>query len=131
MYEPGMAHLEQEGLTAVRAHLTQLWQAIEALELATRAGHTDTYHRRFEPELGHLLSAIPVALQRLADNGTLGRSTYASTEVEHAVAAVNAKVTALRTAGASRDYSLEEVARFYAFLMSVKSLVKALAGPGT
>jgi hypothetical protein len=31
-------------------------------------------------------------------------------------------VTALRTAGASRDYSLEEVARFYAFLMSVKSL---------
>ena len=28
-------------------------------------------------------------------------------------------------------YSLEEVARFYAFLISVKSLVKALAGPGT
>jgi len=33
----------------------------------------------------------------------------------------------LRTSGASTGYSLEEVARFYAFLVSVKSLVKALA----
>jgi uncharacterized membrane protein YccC len=131
MYEPGMAHLGQEELTAVRAHLTQLWQAIEALELATRDGHTDTYHRRFEPELSHLLSEISVAFQRLAANVTPVHSAFASTAVEQAVAAVDAKVIALRTSGASTGYSLEEVARFYAFLFSVKSLVKALAGPGT
>ena len=110
-----------------RAIVRACWKHVSAWAVSGTA----TYHRRFEPELGHLLSAISVALQRLADNGTLGRSTCASTEVEQAVAAVDAKVTALRTAGASRDYSLEEVARFYAFLMSVKSLVKALEGPGT
>jgi len=47
------------------------------------------------------------------------------------VAAVDDKVTALRTSGASRDYCLEEVARFYAFLIGVKSLVKALKGSVT
>jgi uncharacterized membrane protein YccC len=82
MYEPGMVHLGQEELTAVRGHLTQLWQAIEALELATRDGHTDTYHRCFEPELSHLLSEISVAFQRLADNVTPARSTCASTAVD-------------------------------------------------
>jgi hypothetical protein len=127
----GVARLDQEALTAVRAHLTQLWQAIEALELATRDGHTDTYHRCYEPELDHLLRATSAAFQGRADNVTLGRSAFASTDVDHAVAAVDDKVTTLRTSGASRDYSLEEVARFYAFLISVKSLVKALEGPVT
>ena len=130
-YEPGVAQPDQEELTAVRAQLTQLWQTIEALELATRDGHTDTYHRRCEPELGHLLRAISAAFQRRADNITRGRSTVASTDVDHAVAAVDDKVTALRTSGASRDYCLEEVARFYAFLIGVKSLVKALKGSVT
>src|SRR5262247_2202778 len=106
MYEPGMAHLGQEELTAVRAHLTQLWQAIEALELATRDGHTDTYHRCFEPELSHLLSEISVAFQRLADNVTPVRSAFASTAVDQAVAAVDAKVSTLRTSRASTGYGL-------------------------
>jgi len=123
-----VAQLDQDELTAVRAQLTQLWQTIEALELATRDSRTDTYHRRCEPELGHLLRAISAAFPRRADNVTLGRSAFASTDVDHALAAVDDKVTALRTSGASRDYSLEEVARFYAFLISVKSLVKALEG---
>jgi len=78
-----------------------------------------------------LLRTISTAFQRRADNVTLGRSAFVSTDVDHAVAAVDDKVTALRTSGASRGYSLEEVARFYAFLISVKSLVKALEGPVT
>jgi len=42
------------------------------------------------------------------------------------VSAVDDKATAIRTSGVSLSYSLEEVSWFYAFLISVKSLVKAL-----
>ena len=47
-----------------------------------------------------------------------------------AVSAVDDKATAIRTSGVSLSYSLEEVSRFYAFLISVKSLVKALEWTG-
>jgi hypothetical protein len=47
-----------------------------------------------------------------------------------AVSAVDDKATAIRTSGVSLSYSLEEVSWFYAFLISVKSLVKALEWAG-
>jgi hypothetical protein len=50
--------------------------------------------------------------------------------LERAASAVDDKVTVIRTSGVSLSYSLEEVSRFYAFLISVKSLVKALEWAG-
>ena len=125
-YEPGVAESCHEGLTVVRGHLTQIWWAIEALELATRGGHNDTYHRRFEPELGQLLREISTAFHRLAENVAMAHGAFASTDLERAASAVDDKATAIRTSGVSMSYSLEEVSQFYAFLISVKSLVKAL-----
>jgi uncharacterized membrane protein YccC len=129
-YEPGVAELSHEGLTALREHLTQIWWAIEALELATRGGHNDTYHRRFEPELGQLLREISAAFHRLAKNVAMAHGAFDSTDLDGAVSALDDKATAIRTSGVSMSYSLEEVSRFYAFLISVKSLVKALEWTG-
>src|SRR5262249_21131634 len=84
VYEPGAAELGHAELIAVRGHFTQMWQAIEALELATRSGHNDTYHRRFEPELGHLLREISSAFYLLAENVTLVRSAFESTDLDRA-----------------------------------------------
>ena len=129
-YEPGVAELGHEGVIAVRGHLTQIWWAIEALELATRGGHNDTYHRRFEPELGRLLREIAAAFHRLAENVATAHGAFESTDLERAASAVDDKATAIRTSRVSLSYSLEEVSRFYAFLISVKSLVKALEWAG-
>jgi uncharacterized membrane protein YccC len=127
-YEPGMAELVHEGLTTVRGHLTQIWWAIEAL--ATRDGHNDTYYRRFEPELGQLLREISAAFHGLAENVAMAQGTFKSTDLERAASALDDKAAAIRTSGVSLSYSLEEVSRFYAFFISVKSLVKALEWAG-
>ena len=129
-YEPGVAELGHEGLAAVRGHLMQIWWAIEALELATRGGHNDTYHRRFEPELGRLLREISAAFHRLAENVAMAHGAFDSADLERAASAVDDKATAIRTSGVSMSYTLEEVSRFYAFFVSVKSLVKALVWAG-
>jgi uncharacterized membrane protein YccC len=124
-YEPGVAALGHERLTAVMGSLTRMWQALEALELATRGSQHDTYHQCFEPELGHLLDEISTAFQRPAETLAVPRAPCAPTALERAVSAVDDKVTAIRTSGVSIHYNLEEVARFYAFFISVKSLVQA------
>jgi hypothetical protein len=105
---------------------SRTWQALEALELATRGSQDETYHHCFEPELGHLLGEISAAFHRLAENVAMAHGAFASTDLERAASAVDDKATAIRTSGVSMSYSLEEVSRFYAFLISVKSLVKAL-----
>jgi uncharacterized membrane protein YccC len=125
-YEPGAAGRRDESLTAVMAHLTLVWQAIEALELATRGSQGDTYHHHFEPELGQLLRAISAALHRLAETVAVPRPAVEPMDVARAMSAVDDKVTAVRNSGISLRYSLDEVSRFYAFLIGVKSLVKAL-----
>jgi uncharacterized membrane protein YccC len=129
-YEPGMAELGEAGSAVVRGRLMQIWWAIEALELATRGGRNGTYHRRFEPELGELLKAISTTFHRLAENIATVQGNADSADLDDALSAVDHKVTAVRATGVSTSYSLEEVSRFYAFLIGVKSLVKALEWSG-
>jgi hypothetical protein len=129
-YEPGMPELGEAGLAVVRGRLMQIWWAIEALELATRGGPNGTYHRRFEPELGELLKAISTTFHRLAENIATVQGNADSADLDDALSAVDHKVTAVRATGVSTSYSLEEVSRFYAFLIGVKSLVKALEWSG-
>jgi uncharacterized membrane protein YccC len=129
-YEPGGAERRHESLTAVMAHLTLIWQAIEALELATRGSSHDTYHQHFEPELGQLLRALSAAFHRLAETLAVPRAAFESMDVVRAMSTVDDKVTAVRNSGVSMRYSLEEVSRFYAFFISMKSLVTALTWAG-
>jgi uncharacterized membrane protein YccC len=125
-YEPRVAERRYESLTAVMTHLTLIWQAIEALELATRGSQRDTYHQHFEPELSQLLRAISAAFHQLAETVAVPRSAFEPTDLAREMSAVNDKVTTIRNSRISLRYSLDEVSRFYAFFISVKNLVQAL-----
>jgi hypothetical protein len=77
-----------------------------------------------------MLSEIATAFHRLAEDIVVAHGTFDATDVDHAASAVDDKAAAIRTSGVSMRYSLEDVSRFYAFLISVKSLVKALEWEG-
>ena len=101
-----------------------LRHAVKTGVAATTIPITDALSRNS----ANLLREISAAFHRLADPIAVPRSAFASTDLERAVSAVDDKAAAIRTSGISMGYSLEEVARFYAFFISVKSLVKALQG---
>jgi hypothetical protein len=73
-----------------------------------------------------LLLAIAAAFHRLAETVAAPRPAVEAMDLAWAVSALDDKVTAVRNSGVSLRYGLDEVSRFYAFLIGVKSLVKAL-----
>ena len=83
------AERRYESLTAVIAHLTLIWQAIEAPELATRGSQCDTYHQHFEPELGQMLSAISAAFHRLAETLAMPHFAFEPMDLARAMSAVD------------------------------------------
>jgi hypothetical protein len=127
IYEPGLGAAQQELLTLLTNHVSRIFQWVEALELATRESTGDTYHLKFEPELGQVVEGISQAFKQLAESVAAWRSSSNWPDLASVVSALDEKVAAARKARASADYDHNEVVRFHSFLLSLRNLARELA----
>ena len=127
MYEPKLGAAQQELLTLLTGHVNRIFLGVEALELATRESAGDTYHLKFELELGQVVDGISQAFKKLAESVAAWRSSSNWPDLARLVSALDEKAAAARKARAGADYDLNEVVRFHSFLLSLRNLARELA----
>jgi len=125
-FERVTAAEQHEFLALLMDHVDRIFDAVVAVELATRAGVEDTYVRNSQPQLERLERQISMAFEWLAPAIVTWRFDRAFPDLAAAVAELDEKAVALRRAGTSRTYELEELLRFYGFVLSLKNLAKEL-----
>jgi len=126
LYERVGTPKDQELVTLLVDHVDRVQQAITAVELATQDGAGDTYVRSFETELKRLEVEISLALEWLSDAVKTWRFDREWPELLRFVSDLEQKAAISRKEGTSKSFALEEVIRFYAFVLSSKNLVREL-----
>jgi uncharacterized membrane protein YccC len=124
--EPAVGPERRELLALLMGHLRSFFEAIDAVEIATRESTSDTFRRKLEPELGRLVSDISGAFKGLAEAVTSGVAAAQWFELSREVSALEEKVAEIRKSGATTQYILDEILRFYAFLLVLKNLAREL-----
>ncbi len=126
IYEPALGPTHQELLVLLMDHVHRILQAVSALELASRESAGDTYYLKFEPELSELVSRISAAFKRLAESVAAWRFDADWSSLAGATSSLDEKAVAMRKTGAAASYGLDEVLRFYSFLLSLRNLAREL-----
>lgn len=125
-FERVSAAEHHEMLTLVADHVDRIFEAVVALEVACRGSAGNAYVRNFEVELGQLESRIAMCFEWLAASIQRWQFGGAWPDPEPGVRLLDERASASRIAGLSRTYDLEELLRFYSFLLSSKNLAKEL-----
>jgi hypothetical protein len=126
MYERMGAPQHHELLALLMDHVDRIFQAVVALEMATHDSAGDSYFRNFEPELEQLETRISMAFEWLAASVATWRFDREWPDLAKGLANLDEKAAVSRKSGASRSYELEEILRFYSFLLGSKNLVREL-----
>ncbi len=126
VYERVGAPEHHDLLALLVDHVERLLQAVVALEMATRDSTGDSYCRNFDPELEQLENWISMAFEWLAAGVATWRFDREWPNLAQAIANLDEKAAMSRKSGASRSYQLEEILRFYSFLLGSKNLVREL-----
>lgn len=125
-FERVTAAEHHEILTLLADHVDRIFEAIVALEVACRGSAGDTYVRTFQAELEQAESRIAKCFEWLAASIPAWEFRREWPDPQPSVRALDEKASASRIAGLSRTHELEELLRFYAFLLSSKNLAKEL-----
>jgi len=126
IFERVTINVQHELMALLMEHVDRIFNAVAAVELATRGGETDTYVRHCQVELECLETQMSMAFEWLAPAIVTWRFDREWPELTGAVRELDEKTAALRRAGSSRAYELEELLRFYGFVLSLKNLAKEL-----
>jgi uncharacterized membrane protein YgaE (UPF0421/DUF939 family) len=126
LYERVGTARDYERMALLLDRVSRIYQAIAALELATVDSAGDTYYRNFELELKRLEIELSLQFEWLAESIPAWRFDREWPELASAVSELEEKAAASRKSGASRTHELEEILRFYTFLLSSKNLVREL-----
>jgi len=126
LYEPVGTQKDHEVVTLLVDHVNRIQLSIAALELATQDGGGDMYVRSFDTELKRLEVEISLAFEWLSDAVVAWRFDREWPDLGRFVCDLEEQAATSRKAGASKSYELEEVFRFYSFVLSSKNLVREL-----
>jgi uncharacterized membrane protein YccC len=126
VYERMVSPEHHELLALLMDHVDRIFQAVVALEMSTRDSTVDSYFRNFEEELEQLETRISMAFEWLGASAIAWKRGREWPDLAPVVAAVDEKAALLRKSGTSRSYELEEILRFYSFLLGSKNLVREL-----
>jgi uncharacterized membrane protein YccC len=119
--------LKERQLLVLLAHqVERLFRAVESLELAVRDSSSDTYLRNFQTGLDQLEDGISGALETLSKSVAAGRLYPEWPYLPAIIAALDEQAAQAREAGASMHYPLDEILRFYSFLLSSRNLIGEL-----
>jgi uncharacterized membrane protein YccC len=125
-YEYNARPQEHETLVLLLEHLSRVEQEISGLELAVKNGEKDAYHEALEPELGDFATKISAAFRRLAEDIRAWSLRPDWPQVGAALSALDDKASRVRASGAPIRYGLDEILRFYSFLLGLRSVAKEL-----
>jgi uncharacterized membrane protein YccC len=117
---------ERESLVLFADQAERMFRAVETLEFTVREGSSDTYFRRFETGIDQLQAGISDALESLAATLSNSRPGAGIPNLLAIVSSLEQRAAEARKAGATRDFPLDEVLRFYFLLMSSRHLVTEL-----
>ena len=113
---------EREALALLVQQVDRVFRAVEALESAVRDSSTDTYFRSFDHDLEQLENGIASALASLSGGIATGTAGAPGPDLGAIVSSLESQAAAERTAGATMNYSLDEILRFYYLLLSSRNL---------
>jgi uncharacterized membrane protein YccC len=117
---------ERESLALLANHVERIFHCIETLEFAVRDSEADTYFRNFEGGREHLEAVISQALDSLAKSIREGKLAPEWPDLPAAVSSLDAQAGRAREAGATQNYPLDEILRFYSLLISSRNLALEL-----
>lgn len=117
---------ERESLALLANHVERISYCIETLEFAVRDSEADTYFRNFEGGQAHLEAAISQTLDSLANSIREGKPALEWPDLPAAVSSLDEQARRAREAGASQNFPLDEILRFYSLLISSRNLALEL-----
>jgi uncharacterized membrane protein YccC len=117
---------DRESLVLLVNQGERIFQAVETLEFAVRDGPSDTYFRKFEAGIDDLQAGISAALDFLTAAISAGLPSGGMPDLPAMVSSIDRQAAEARKAGATRDYPLDEVLRFYFLLMSSRHVIAEL-----
>lgn len=117
---------ERESLALLAQQVERLARAVETLEFAVRDSSADTYFRSFETELEQLEEGVSAALDSLSTSIAAGKLHLEWPDLSAIIASLDERAAQAREAGASMNYSLDEILRFYSLLLSSRNLTGEL-----
>jgi uncharacterized membrane protein YccC len=117
---------ERESLVLLTQQVERIFRAVVTLEFAARDSSSDTYFLNFQTRLEQLEAGVSAALETLSKSIAEGKLYPGWPDLPAIIASLDEQAAQARTAGATMDYSLDEILRFYFLLLSSRNLIDEL-----
>jgi uncharacterized membrane protein YccC len=117
---------ERESLALLVQQVERIFHAMEALEFSVRNSSLDRYFRNFEDGLDRLEAGVSTALDSLSKSIAAGKVYPRWPDLTALSASLDEQAAKAREAGATMNYSLDEILRFYSLLLSSRNLAGEL-----
>lgn len=117
---------ERETLALLAQQEERISHAVDTLEFAVRDSSADTYFHDFRAGLEQLEVGVSAALEALARNIATGNMIPEWPDLTAIIGSLDAQAARARSSGATMNYPLEEILRFYFLLVSTRNLAGEL-----
>jgi uncharacterized membrane protein YccC len=129
-YERADAEFTDQLIVEIIGHLRLIRQAVDGMELATRAGGESQFQRTADPELEQALNVTSIAFEKLSTELWTLADASAFSELLEPLYALEKKVSTTSFSLAASEYPSDDVMRFHAFIVSLRSLAQELSLTG-
>jgi hypothetical protein len=119
---------ERELLALLAQQVERIFRAVETLEFAVRDSSSDVYFRNFDDGLEQLEDGVSRTLETLSKSIAAGWLYPKWPDLGAIIASLDEEAAQARNAGATMDFALDEILRFYYLLLSSRNLAGELAG---
>lgn len=117
---------DRESLALLAHQAERVFGAVESLEFAVRDSSTDSYFRRFDPDIGELQDRVSGAFQALSKKAADPNAKAEWPELEPWIGKLDDEAAQARKAGQTIAYPLDEILRYYSLLLSSRNLIAEL-----
>jgi uncharacterized membrane protein YccC len=117
---------ERESLALLANQVQRIFHATETLEFAVRDSSSDAYFRNFQTGLDQLENGVTAALETLSKSIAAEKLYGPWPDLPAIIAALDEQAGQARKSGATMNYPLDEILRFYFLLLTSRNLIDEL-----
>jgi uncharacterized membrane protein YccC len=117
---------ERESLASLVDQVQRIFHATETLEFAVRDSSSDAYFRNFQTGLEQLENGVAAALETLSKSIAEGKLDAPWPDLSAIIASLDEQAGQARKSGATMNYPLDEILRFYFLLLTSRNLIDEL-----
>jgi uncharacterized membrane protein YccC len=117
---------ERESLALLAHEVERLFNAMQTLEITARDSSTDSYFHEFDSGVEQLEEGVYAALETLSKSIASGKLYPEWPDLPGLIASLDEQAAEASKAGATRNYPLDEILRFYALLLTSRNLAGEL-----